>query len=188
MTQLYYNNDVSLYGDLYKAYGYTVGSNGVGKTFGGSLNSSTLHIWDSTNALLRVSSSYSGNVRSKGKVAWNFSGNIDGAWRSEFCYNYVDYTVMPKYVVLENLISSYSNQDGYFTFLYYTSEQLPLGTEVVIINHTGRTLHVAAHRSLPYNMYPRNSANATNKIDIGNGQVSSFVCIGGNTFKQLHLI
>ena len=186
-----YNHNSNLYGNGYKWSGFKVGPQGATKVFGSAMNSITGY--DSVSQLITVDNNATNNDRTNNVCKWNWEFAWENSdWRAAFVYNHNTYDVMPKYVVLSNITSGYNSKDAFFAFTYYTSDRLPIGLEVVIINHTGRTLHivtkVAQNGSLESKLYTRNSTSTTNRISLENGCVTSFVHIGDNYWKQLHYI
>ena len=81
---------------------------------------------------------------------------------------------------------SYPNADPYFTFTYNSDGILPTGLTVIIINHSGRTLHVASNSSLPQKMYSRETTGLSTQIGINNGCSGTFVHLGDNYYKLIN--
>ena len=99
---------------------------------------------------------------------------------------------MPGIVVFDGVGGSHPNEDPYFTFIYTYNENdishtdiLPTGLTVIIINHSGRKLHVAANRKLPTRMYNRDTTNLSPEIVIDNGHSGTFVHLGDNYYKLI---
>ena len=183
ISNIYQNSDkTGIYGSGIDSFGYTVTKYGPTQVFGTQLSSLTAY--DSVRQLIHVSGSYSGNNRATGKVSYNYDYSIDGAWRWEFCYNYVSNGIMPGIVVFDGVGGKYSDVDPYFTFTYSSTDILPTGLTVIIINHSGRTLHVAAHRKLQERMYNRTGGLST-QIVINNGSSATFVHLGDNYYKLI---
>ena len=185
ISNIYQNSDkTGIYGSGFDSFGYTVTKYGPTQAFGTQL--SDLTAYDSVRQLIHVSGSYSGNNRYTGKVSYNYDTSIAGAWRWEFCYNYVTNGIMPGIVVFDGVGGKYSNVDPYFTFTYDSTDILPTGLTVIIINHSGRKLHVAAHRKLPERMYNLTATGLSTEIVIENGRSATFVHLGDNYYKLLY--
>ena len=185
ISNIYQNSDkTGIYGSGFDSFGYTVTKYGPTQAFGTQL--SDLTAYDSVRQLIHVSGSYSGNNRFTGKVSYNYDSSIAGAWRWEFCYNYVTNGIMPGIVVFDGVGGKYSNVDPYFTFTYSSTDILPTGLTVIIINHSGRKLHVAAHRKLPERMYNLTATGLSTEIVIENGRSATFVHLGDNYYKLIY--
>ena len=185
ISNIYQNSDkTGIYGSGFDSFGYTVTKYGPTQAFGTQL--SDLTAYDSVRQLIHVSGSYSGNNRYTGKVSYNYDSSIAGAWRWEFCYNYVTNGIMPGIVVFDGVGGKYSNVDPYFTFTYSSTDILPTGLTVIIINHSGRKLHVAAHRKLPERMYNLTATGLSTEIVIENGRSATFVHLGDNYYKLIY--
>ena len=185
ISNIYQNSDkTGIYGSGFDSFGYTVTKYGPTQAFGTQL--SDLTAYDSVRQLIHVSGSYSGNNRFTGKVSYNYDYSIAGAWRWEFCYNYVTNGIMPGIVVFDGVGGKYSNVDPYFTFTYSSTDILPTGLTVIIINHSGRKLHVAAHRKLPERMYNLTTTGLSTEIVIENGRSATFVHLGDNYYKLIY--
>ena len=185
ISNIYQNSDkTGIYGSGIDSFGYTVTKYGPTQAFGTQL--SDLTAYDSVRQLIHVSGSYSGNNRYAGKVSYNYDSSIAGAWRWEFCYNYVTNGIMPGIVVFDGVGGKYSNVDPYFTFTYSSTDILPTGLTVIIINHSGRKLHVAAHRKLPERMYNLTATGLSTEIVIENGRSATFVHLGDNYYKLIY--
>ena len=185
ISNIYQNSDkTGIYGSGFDSFGYTVTKYGPTQAFGTQL--SDLTAYDSVRQLIHVSGSYSGNNRYTGKVSYNYDTSIAGAWRWEFCYNYVTNGIMPGIVVFDGVGGKYSNVDPYFTFTYSSTDILPTGLTVIIINHSGRKLHVAAHRKLPERMYNLTATGLSTEIVIENGHSATFVHLGDNYYKMIN--
>ena len=187
ISNIYQNSDkTGIYGSGFDSFGYTVTKYGPTQAFGTQL--SDLTAYDSVRQLIHVSGGegYSGNNRFTGKVSYNYDYSIAGAWRWEFCYNYVTNGIMPGIVVFDGVGGKYSNVDPYFTFTYSSTDILPTGLTVIIINHSGRKLHVAAHRSLPNRMYNLTATGLSTEIVIENGRSATFVHLGDNYYKLIY--
>ena len=184
ISNIYQNSDnTGIYGTGIDSFGYTVTKYGPTQAFGTQFKSLTAY--DNVRQLIHVSGSYSGNNRYTGYVRYNSSApNIDGAWRDVFCYNFQANGIMPGIVVFDG-IGSYPNADPYFTFTYSSNDILPTGLTVIIINHSGRTLHVASNSSLPQKMY-NITAGLSNQILINNGCNGTFVHLGDNYYKMIN--
>ena len=199
ISNIYQNSDkTGIYGSGINSFGYTVTKYGPTQAFGtqeSGTQLSSLTAYDSVRQLIHVNgeNKYKGNNRFTGKVEYNFPNPmIGGTKRYEFCYNYVTNGIMPGIVVFDGVEGEYSNVDPYFTFIYtYNStdmsltDTLPTGLTVIIINHSGRKLHVAAHRSLPQRMYNRDTTNLSTEIVIDNGRSATFVHLGDNYYKLI---
>ena len=185
ISNIYQNSDkTGIYGSGFDSFGYTVTKYGPTQAFGTQL--SDLTAYDNVRQLIHVSGSYSGNNRYTGKVSYNYDTSIAGAWRWEFCYNYVTNGIMPGIVVFDGVGGKYSNVDPYFTFTYSSTDILPTGLTVIIINHSGRKLHVAAHRKLPERMYNLTATGLSTEIVIENGRSATFVHLGDNYYKLIY--
>ena len=185
ISNIYQNSDnTGIYGSGIDSFGYTVTKYGPTQAFGTQFSSLTAY--DNVRQLIHVSGSYSGNNRSTGKVKYNTSTPlIGGTMRYEFCYNFQANGIMPGIVVFDDVGGSYPNVDPYFTFTYNPDDILPTGLTVIIINHSHRTLHVAAHRSLQQKMYYFNGTGL-NQIEIEIGHNGTFVHLGDNYYKLIH--
>ena len=187
ISNIYQNSDkTGIYGSGIDSFGYTVTKYGPTQAFGTQLSSLTAY--DSVRQLIHVNgeNKYKGNNRFTGKVEYNFPNPmIDGTMRYEFCYNYEANGIMPGIVVFDGVEGKYSNADPYFTFTYSSTDILPTGLTVIIINHSGRKLHAAAYRSLPPRMYNLTATELSTEIVIENGRSATFVHLGDNYYKLI---
>ena len=186
ISNIYQNSDkTGIYGSGIDSFGYTVTKYGPSQAFGTQL--SDLTAYDSVRQLIHVSGDYSGNNRATGKVHYNTDPFIGNVQRNVFCYNYVSNGIMPGIVVFDGVGGKYSNVDPYFTFIFdLDKDTLPTGLTVIIINHSGRKLHVAANSKLPQKMYNRDTTNLSTEIVIENGRSATFVHLGDNYYKLIY--